>query len=93
MYTVFHLLVVEVSCVLFLDHARWLSPKQNTRNFYHKRMKDGVVKNVARSARTEQIGLSHSIFAWSLIQEILENGSISFLFLHLKSRFCHIDAK
>ena len=43
-YTVFHPLVVEVLCVLFLDYARWLGQKQNTRNFYHKRMKDGVVR-------------------------------------------------
>ena len=42
-YTVFHPLVVEVSCVLFLDYARWLGQKQNTRNLYHKRMKDSVI--------------------------------------------------
>ena len=41
-YTVFHPLVVEVLCVLFLDYARWLGQKQNTGNFYHKRMKDGA---------------------------------------------------
>ena len=41
-YTVFHPLVVEVLCVMFLHYARWLGQKQNTRNFYHKRMKDGV---------------------------------------------------
>ena len=44
LYTVFHLLVVEVSCVLFLDYACWLGQKQTTRNFFHKRMKDGVVQ-------------------------------------------------
>ena len=42
-YTVFHLLVVEVSCVLFLDYVHWLGQKQNTQNFYHKRRKYGVV--------------------------------------------------
>ena len=29
-YTVFHPLVIEVSCVLFLDYACWLGQKQNT---------------------------------------------------------------
>ena len=42
LYTVFHPLVVEVSCVLFLGYACWLGQKQNTLNFYHKRMKYGV---------------------------------------------------
>ena len=42
MYTVSHPIVVEVSWVLFLDYACWLGQKQNTQNFYHKRMKDGV---------------------------------------------------
>ena len=43
MYTVIHLLVVDVSCVLVWDQARWLGPKQNTRNIYHKQMNNGVV--------------------------------------------------
>ena len=42
-YTVIHLLVVDVRCVLFLDHAHWLGPKQNTRNIYHKQMNNGVL--------------------------------------------------
>ena len=42
MYTVFHLLVVEVLCVMILVYACWLDQKQNTRNFHHKRMKYGV---------------------------------------------------
>ena len=29
-YTVFHPLVVEVLCVLFLDYARWLGQKNKT---------------------------------------------------------------
>ena len=41
-YTLFHTLVVEVLCV-FLDYACWLGQKQNTRNFYHKQMKDSVI--------------------------------------------------
>ena len=39
-YTVFHWLVVEVSWVL--DYASCPGQKQNTPNFYHKQMKDGV---------------------------------------------------
>ena len=42
MYTVFHPLVVEVLCVLFLTQPASMVHDQNTRNFYHKRMKDGV---------------------------------------------------
>ena len=41
-YTVFHLLVEDISWVLFLDYVHWLDQKQNTRNFYHKRMKYSV---------------------------------------------------
>ena len=36
-----------------------------------------LVQNVAG---TERIGLSHSKVAWLMVQEILDNGSISFLF-------------
>ena len=35
---------------------------------------------VQKVAGTEQIGLSHSRFAWLMVQEILDNGSILFLF-------------
>ena len=42
MYTVIHLLVVDVSCVLVWDHAHSLGPKQNTRNIYHKQTNNGV---------------------------------------------------
>ena len=41
-YTLLHPHVVEVTCVLFLDYACWPDKKQNTWNFYHKQMKDGV---------------------------------------------------
>ena len=41
-YTVFHPLLVEVLCVLFLTQPACIAKNQNTRNFYHKRMKDGV---------------------------------------------------
>ena len=41
-YTVFHSLVVEVSCVLFLTQPACIVQKQNTRNLYHKPMRDGV---------------------------------------------------
>ena len=40
--TVYRPLVVDVLCVLFWDHARWLGPKQNTHNIYHKRVINGV---------------------------------------------------
>ena len=36
-----------------------------------------LVQNVAG---TERIGLSHSKVAWLMVQEILDNGSILFLF-------------
>ena len=36
-----------------------------------------LVQNVAR---TERIGLSHSKVAWFMVQEILDNGPILFLF-------------
>ena len=42
-YTVIHLLVVDVSCVLVWDYAHSLGPKQNTRNIYHKQMNNGVM--------------------------------------------------
>merc|ERR1712117_194721 len=41
-YTVFHLLVVEVLCVLFWTQPVCMVQKQNTWNFYHRQMKDGV---------------------------------------------------
>ena len=41
-YTVFHLLVVDVACVLFWTQSVAMVQKQNTRNIYHKRMKDSV---------------------------------------------------
>ena len=42
-YTVFLPLVVEVWCVLFLTQPVCIVQKQNTQNFFRKRMKDGVV--------------------------------------------------
>ena len=36
-----------------------------------------LVQNIAG---TERIGLSHSKFSWLMVQEILDNGSILFLF-------------
>ena len=47
-YTVIHLLVVDVSCVLVRDHAHWLGPKQNTRNIYHKQMNNDVIQHSSR---------------------------------------------
>ena len=37
--------MVEVLCVLLWGHARWLSPKQNTPNIYHKQMNNGAGPN------------------------------------------------
>ena len=41
-YSVIHLLVVDVSCVLFLTQSACMVPKQNTRNIYHKQMNNRV---------------------------------------------------
>ena len=41
-YTVIHLLVVDVACVLFWTQSVCMVPKQNTRNIYHKQMNNGV---------------------------------------------------
>ena len=41
-YTVIHLFVVDVVCVLFWTQSVSMVLKQNPRNIFHKRMKDGV---------------------------------------------------
>ena len=41
-YTVIHLLVVDVACVLFLTQSVCMVPNQNTPNIYHKQMNNGV---------------------------------------------------
>ena len=41
-YTVIHLLVVDVACVLFWTQSVCMVPHQNTRNIYHKQMNNGV---------------------------------------------------
>ena len=41
-YTVIHLLVVDVACVLFWAQSVCMVPNQNTRNIYHKQMNNGV---------------------------------------------------
>ena len=43
MYSVIHLLVVDVSFVLFGTQSACMVPKQNTRNIYHKQMNNGVL--------------------------------------------------
>ena len=45
LYTVFHPLVVDVACDLFWTQSVSMVQKQNTRNIYNKRMKDGVVSS------------------------------------------------
>ena len=42
LYTVIHLLVVDVWCVLFWTQSACMAPQQNTRNLYHKQMNNGV---------------------------------------------------
>ena len=42
LYTVIHLLVVDVACVLFWTQSVCMVPNQNTRNIYHKQMNNGV---------------------------------------------------
>ena len=41
-YSVIHLLVVDVLCVLFWTQSVCMVPNQNTQNIYHERMKNGV---------------------------------------------------
>ena len=50
LYTLFHPLVVEVSCALFLTQPACIAQNQNTQNFYYKRMKDGVEAPACDSA-------------------------------------------
>jgi len=45
-YTVIHLLVVDVACVLFWTQSVCMVPHQNTRNIYHKQMNNGVPRNI-----------------------------------------------
>ena len=45
-----------------------------------------LVQNIAG---TERIGLSHSKFSWLMVQEILDNGSILFMF---STVHCQIEA-
>ena len=47
-YTVIHLLVVDVGCVLFWTQSVCIVPHQNTRNIYHKQMNNGVIDLVSR---------------------------------------------
>ena len=42
-YTVYHPLVVDVSCVLFRTQSAGMVPKQNTPDLYHKPMINGVL--------------------------------------------------
>ena len=47
-YSVIHLLVEDVSCVLLWGHARRLGPKQNTPNICHRQMNNSVCRCLAR---------------------------------------------
>ena len=50
LYTVIHLLVVDVACVLFWTQSVCMVPHQNTRNIYHKQMNNGVVLGEVKAA-------------------------------------------
>ena len=41
-YSVIHLPVVDVMCVLFWTQSVCMVPNQNRQNIYHERMKNGV---------------------------------------------------
>ena len=51
LYTVIHLLVVDVACVLFLTQSACMVPNQNTQNIYHKQMNNGVVGKVNKKCQ------------------------------------------
>ena len=42
LYTIYHQLMVDVLCVLFLTQSACMVQKQNTRNINHKQMNNGV---------------------------------------------------
>ena len=50
-YSVIHLPVVDVMCVLFWTQSVCMVPKQNTRNIYHKQMNNGVYAFLRSSQR------------------------------------------
>ena len=65
-----------------LLHKIWAKVPTNYRDSWVNGAMDNgsnclLVQNVAG---TERIGLSHSKVAWLMVQEILDNGSILFLF-------------
>ena len=62
------------------------SPVGKVKSIYRDSWVNGAMDNgsncllVQNVAGTERIGLSHSKVAWLMVQEILDNGSILFLF-------------
>ena len=66
--------------------ARILSDVREMLAMYRDSWVNGAMDNgsncllVQNVAGTERIGLSHSKVAWLMVQEILDNGSILFLF-------------
>ena len=65
-------------------NLRFVHPeKAAKRNFFHPVSRNPLIflgPVVQKVAGTEQIGLWHSKFAWLMVQEILDNSSILFLF-------------
>ena len=80
------LILVECSVVLKCVLSRLSSWACLIQLIYTKSRVNGAIDNgsncllVQKVAGTEQIGLLHSKFAWLMVQEILDNGSILFLF-------------
>ena len=62
---------VDVSCLMVLDHARWLGPKQNTRNIYFR-------ADEKRCNQVHSIMLVQAVF----IYEKTSSGLHSFILLH-----------
>ena len=58
MYTVIHVLVVDVACVLFWTQSVCMCMvlHQNTRNIYHKQMNNGVSQREREVDFTVQMG-------------------------------------
>ena len=77
-HSVIHLLVVDVSCVMFWDQASQVSPKQNTRTINHKQMNNGVgysllpsLKDLMLPVRLELVFLVLLAMAPPLVRELL----------------------
>ena len=61
MYSVIHLLVVDILCVLFLTQSACMAPKQNTRNIYHKQMNNGVCLPTSRHVASMKVEMTERL--------------------------------